>query len=54
MWEYNEYGLSASYDYNGDGTLRSKTVYVYNEQGQQIGEERYDGAGSLTQSTVSE
>lgn len=52
--EYNEYGRSASYNYNGDGTLNSKTVYVYNEQGKQIGEERYDGAGSLTQSTVSE
>ena len=52
--EYNEYGRSASYYYNGDGTLNSKTVYVYNEQGKQIGEERYDGAGSLTQSTVSE
>ncbi len=52
--EYNEYGLSASYGYNGDGTLGSKTVYVYDEQGKQIGEERYDGAGNLTQSTVQE
>ena len=52
--EYNEYGLAADYYYNGDGTLNSKTVYVYNEKGQQIGEERYDGAGNLTQSTVQE
>ena len=52
--EYNEYGRSASYYYNGDGTLNSKIVYVYNEQGKKIGEERYDGAGNLTQSTVSE
>ena len=45
---------AASYNYNGDGTLVLKTVYVYDEKGQQIGEEVYDGAGDLIRSTVKE
>ena len=38
----------------GKAQIFIRVAYVAAEQGQQIGEERYDGAGNLTQSTVQE
>ena len=52
--EYDGDRQTAYYSYNGDGTLVRKSVYVYSEKGQLIGENVYDGAGNLIQSTVKE
>ena len=44
--EYNAFGPTLKCVYNSDGSLKRKTVYTYNEQGEPTGSETSDGVSA--------
>lgn len=52
--EENLSAISSYFDFDGEMTMEHRIVYLYNEQGEEVGMEEYDGAGNLIQSTMFE
>lgn len=52
-WEYWDNGHQCC-SYNADGTMWSRNVTRYDDEGNYLGYDEYDGAGNLIQSTVNE
>ena len=54
-WEYDSDGRRIAYrQFNPDGTLDWEEIPQYDDSGELLGEDKYDGAGKLISSTVSE